>query len=131
MRAPREAGEVGVPAGGVVAPRFHHRVGLGQKRRALSPPVRCDCCDLLVQLAHAGRKVSDFAMPWTKFASSRHPCRERPLLELVLDLVKAGAGAGVVEIAARRSGGADRSDHLVAYLDDDTPAQQKQMRQLE
>jgi hypothetical protein len=40
-------------------------------------------------------------------------------------------GAGVVKITARRPGGADRSDHLVAHFDDDAPAQQKQMRQFE
>ena len=40
-------------------------------------------------------------------------------------------GASVVEIAARRPGGAERSDHLVAQLDHDAPAQQQQMRQFE
>ena len=40
-------------------------------------------------------------------------------------------GAGFVEIAARRPGGANRANHLVAQLDDDAPAQQQQMRQFE
>jgi hypothetical protein len=44
-----------------------------------------------------------------------------PLLQLVLDLVQASAGAGVVEITARGPGCADRSDHLVADHDDDAP----------
>jgi hypothetical protein len=46
-------------------------------------------------------------------------------------LSKAGAGAGVVEIATRCPSGADRSDHLVSHLDDNAPAQQQQMRQFE
>jgi hypothetical protein len=49
----------------------------------------------------------------------------RPLLQLVLDLVQAGTSAGFVEIAARRPGSADRSDHLVVHLDDDAPGEQK------
>jgi hypothetical protein len=52
--------------------------------------------------------------------------RER-YLSSSLNLVQ----AGVVEIAARRPSGADRSDHLVSHLDDDAPAQQQQMRQFE
>ena len=37
----------------------------------------------------------------------------------------------LIEIAARRPGGADRSHHLVAHLDDDAAAEQQQMRQFE
>jgi hypothetical protein len=50
--------------------------------------------------------------------------QSRPLLQLVLDLVEAGAGAGVVEIAARCPRRADRSDDLVADLDHDASAEQ-------
>ena len=57
--------------------------------------------------------------------------RRAPLLQLVLDHVQAGAGARVVEIAARRPGGANRSNHLVAHLDRDASAEQQQMRQFE
>ena len=52
------------------------------------------------------------------------------LFELVADLVHAGTGAGLVEIAARRAARTDRSNHLVTGLDDDTSAKQQQMRQL-
>jgi hypothetical protein len=55
----------------------------------------------------------------------------RPLLELVLNLVQPGAGTGFVEIASRRPGGANRSDHLVTHFDDDASAEQQQMRQFE
>src|SRR5262249_17734017 len=67
--------------------------------------------------------------------AGRHPrlslSQSRPLLQLVLDLVQPGAGAGVVEIAARCPRRADRSDHLVADLDHDASAEQQQMRQFE
>jgi hypothetical protein len=85
-----------------------------------------------------GRGSSDEAVPhldlvavalenWLPHSDRRH----NGLFQLVLDLVQAGAGAGVVEIAARRAGGADRSDHLVTDLDDDASAEQQQMRQFE
>jgi hypothetical protein len=40
-------------------------------------------------------------------------------------LFQAGVGAGVVEIAARRPGGANCADHLVADFDNDAPAEQQ------
>src|SRR5215469_2827170 len=64
--------------------------------------------------------------------SSRYPyLRRETLLQLVLDLVQAGMGTGIVEIATGRPGRADRSDHLVAHLDNDASAEQQQMRQFE
>src|SRR5262249_58083663 len=43
--------------------------------------------------------------------------RAEPLFELVGDLVDAGFGAGLVLIAARSAGYADRTDDLLADLD--------------
>jgi hypothetical protein len=41
---------------------------------------------------------------------------------------QAGAGAGVVEIAARCPAGANRSNHLVAHLDGDACAKRQWVR---
>src|SRR5580693_3136443 len=43
--------------------------------------------------------------------------RRGRLLQAILDLVDAGAGAGVVQLAAWSAGGANRADRLVSQLD--------------
>src|SRR5579862_629431 len=50
-------------------------------------------------------------------------------LQAVADLVQAGFSATVIEVAARRSGGADRADDLVVELDDRAAGEEQHMRQ--
>src|SRR5579862_4814855 len=55
--------------------------------------------------------------------------RER-LLQTILDLVDAGAGAGLVELGARRAARPDGADHLLTDLDDHAAAEEHDVRKL-
>jgi hypothetical protein len=106
--------------------QFFHSRSVGAGDRVLTPDnVRVGdeaVGDDLGMLDQIGRVPDD---PW---ADQR---LARALLELILDLVKPGLSASVVEIAAGRSRRADCADHLVVDLDYDAAAKQEQVRQFE